>query len=159
MKDKYVIKIKIDKEEELYNKFDKSRETLSDSFISYINDKIELSLKDQKIIFEVECDKDIDEEHLNDTFKKYINNQITLIDRKIKVNVIKECSLFILGFILLLVSIRFREILKDLTIEMISIISYFALWQAAESSLFENRELKERKIKLLKLLKVKVIEK
>ena len=154
----YIIKIKIDNEEELYNKFDKNKNTLSDEFISYIHDKIELSETNNRIVFEVDCKKDIDENQLNNTFKKHINDQLYLLEKKIKRNSLKEFSLVFVGLLLLVISIYFGKQFKSVTIEFFSIISWFALWEAADSRLLANKDLKERRYKLLNLLKTKVIE-
>ncbi len=62
--EKSVIEIKIS-EEELYNKFDCKKETLSDEFVNYITEKMSIIPVYKQIVLEIDTKNDIDLQQCN----------------------------------------------------------------------------------------------
>lgn len=157
--EKSVIEIKISEEEELYNKFDCKKETLSDEFVNYITEKMSIIPVYKQIVLEIDTKNDIDLQQFEICFENYINKEIEEIKKKIKFNNIKKIRLFIIGLIFIILSIALSNIFNTIIIELLSIIGSFAIWEMTDLMLLANRDLKLRKLNLQREQKTEIIKK
>lgn len=157
--EKSVIEIKISEEEELYNKFDCKKETLSDEFVNYITEKMSIIPVYKQIVLEIDTKNDIDLQQFEICFENYINKEIEEIEKKIKFNNIKKIRLFIIGLIFIILSIALSNIFNTIIIELLSIIGSFAIWEMTDLMLLANRDLKLRKLNLQREQKTEIIKK
>ena len=145
------MKINIDREDELYNTFDKFDETLSEDLITYINNKAEMTLIKEKENIEIISTEKIDEDKFKKAFEKYCNEQFFKINRHQKLNRTKEIWLLIIGILFIAFSISLADKINVIVLEIISTIGSFSIWEAANSWLLESKSIKLDKLKILKL--------
>ena len=145
------MKIKIDNEDELYNSFDKFEETLSEDFVSYINNKEEIALLTEKEDIEIVSKNKIDENKFKKAFEKYCDEQLILIRRQEKINKTKQIWMLIVGIVFIIFSILLTDKINVIILEIISTIGSFSIWESANSWLLQSKVIKFSKLKAIKL--------
>ena len=145
------MKIKIDNEDELYNSFDKFEETLSEDFVSYINNKEEIDLLTEKEDIEIVSKNKIDENKFKKAFEKYCDEQLILIRRQEKINKTKQIWMLIVGIVFIIFSILLTDKINVIILEIISTIGSFSIWESANSWLLQSKVIKFSKLKAIKL--------
>lgn len=145
------MRINIDKEDELYNSFDKFEETLSEDLITYINNKAETTLITEKEKIEIISAEKLDVEKFKKAFERYCNEQLLLINRHQKMNRTKQIWLLIVGVLFIAFSISLTDKINAIVLEVISTIGSFSIWESANSWLLESKSIKFNKLKIIKL--------
>ncbi len=146
-----MIKIKINNEEDLYNSFDLFAETLSDDLISYINNKLDISSIKEIEDIEIIATKKIDEEKFKKAFFKYCDEQLLLINKKQKINTTKQIWMLLIGIVFIIFSLVLANKINVITLEIISTIGSFSIWESANSWLLESKVIRFNKLKTKKL--------
>ena len=153
----YKIKIHIEDESEIYNKFDVTKTTLSDELIDYINKNIELSATLQPLEFEVTSYKKIDEERFYKAFENTMDNLIKLVKKEKHANVRKQIWMGTIGVLFIGASISLSSIIEQqIILELISVIGSFSAWEATSGFLVESKELRNKERQLIKIDRGKV---
>ncbi len=145
------MKIHINNEEELYNSFDKFEETLSEDLISYINNREEISSIKEKEDIEINSTKKIDEDKFRKAFEKYCDEQLLLINKRKKINRTKQIWMLIVGIVFIIFSLVLADKINLITLEIISTIGSFSIWESANSWLLESKTIRFSKLKAEKL--------
>ena len=152
----YKVKIHIEDEKEIYNKFNMNN-TLSDDLVNYIQEQMELCATLQPIEFDVISSKKIDEDKFNTAFEQTIENQIKIINKQKRTNIKKEILMGTIGVLFIGLSIGLSSIMENQVIlELISVIGSFSAWEAASSWLVVSRELRNKEKQLTKIDKGKI---
>lgn len=152
----YIINVKIEKEDELYNKFDSENQTLSDDFISYIKDKINEAYMKQNIIININSDETIDEDNAKKVWKKYMDTEMKKLDREKRSNRIKQIWLIIVGIIFISISIAVGAKFDTIIVEILSIIGSFAIWETTDIWLIENKSINFKILECRKIMNSKI---
>ncbi len=145
------MKIKIDNESELYNSFDKFEETLSEDLISYINNKEAIAPIKEKEDIEIISTPKIDEDKFKKAFEKYCNEQLMLIDKQQKINRTKQIGMLVVGIVFIIFSLVLANKINLITLEIVSTIGSFSIWESANSWLLESKVIRYNKLKAKKL--------
>ena len=152
----YEIQVKVRNEEELYNRFDETKNTLSDEVISYIEENLNKKRILVNLIIKIKSDNFIDEKQIEKAFKVYIDNKIELNQRHKRFNRLRQIRLFVIGLIFISISIIIGTILNSVLYTIISTVGSFAIWEASNIWIVENMESKIEKRILQSLLKAKI---
>lgn len=153
----YIVKIKVDDEDSLYNEYDPDKLTLNDSLIQYIYNKVELAVLKDNIVIEIESDSKLDEKKLDKAFDSYFENEIAECNAYIEMNRRRELWMLIIGLIFIIISLIIGQ--ESLLFEICSIIGSFSIWTMLDIVLMNSGELRIRKKKYLKLLQSKQVYK
>lgn len=145
------MKVNIKDESELYNSFDKFEETLSEDLISYINSKEEITSIKEKEDIEIISTQKIDEEKFKKAFEKYCDEQLLIIKRKQKINRTKQFWMLVIGIVFIIFSLVLANKINIITLEIVSTIGSFSIWESANSWLIESKVIRYNKKKAIKL--------
>jgi len=151
--DKAIIPIEIKSLDELYMKHDYKKLALSNSICEYIEEIAYIIPLEYSIVLEIHCPNITQEEQ--ERVRKIIKNnygmEIDDRDYDVKVANRKSFFLFILGTILLLISIAIEGKFSAFLEEVIYIAGWVALWEMFESLVLENNEKRIERLNNLQL--------
>ncbi len=145
------MKVNIKDESELYNSFDKFEETLSEDLISYVNSKEEITSIKEREDIEIISTQKIDEEKFKKAFEKYCDEQLLIIKRKQKINRTKQFWMLVIGIVFIIFSLVLANKINIITLEIVSTIGSFSIWESANSWLIESKVIRYNKKKAIKL--------
>lgn len=145
MEDIFEINIRIKDEQELYNPFDKTNETLSQDIVDYVSERRKDKKFGEALVICIESELDIDTEQLKKAFEKYIDSLKAQLVREKKANTIKQLWMFSIGVVFIAGGLFFADRLPALTGEIISTIGAFSMWEAAGIWIVENPKIRLRK--------------
>ena len=138
-----VIKLKIHEESELYAALDPDQNTLSDEAVSYLT-RCFLSkhrkLREQYAI-EIVSDAPLNEEHVMEVIRGEFLQQKDDIRYGLKRLAIKEIIMGVIGIALLALWLYLSARSNNINIEILSIMSWVCIWEAAAIILVERPEL------------------
>ena len=152
-----VIKIKIEDEKDIYNRFDSSRNTLSEEVLEYITSELQTCESKANVHVEVESDKEIDIYNFNKALDNYCSKEIDKIDKKIRFNRVKMFLLITVGIIFVTLSVVLHNIIHEILTTIIATIGSFTFWEALDILILGNNELKIDKHKFMKLYDVEIL--
>lgn len=153
---KSFINIHVKNEDELYNGFDKTKKTLSDEVISYIEREEELIPIYNKIEICIETDKKIDLENFMQAYDEYFEDVISTENKQIKFNNAKKVWLGLIGLIFVVASITLTNMFDTIVTDVLSIIGSFAIWEVADLIILGNKKIKLEKFHFAKLLNANI---
>ncbi len=153
------IRLRIEREEDLFCRFDESGRTLNPEVADYLADKYEnIDKKDprEEIRLVVVCPETIDYERMKAAFGELIAGRETRVRATKRRNRVKQAWLFAVGLVLVAAAILLDGALPPVPVELISIVGSFAVWEAANIWIVENprTRLAARVIERLKMTKI-----
>ena len=155
-KENFEIQIKVDNEEELYNKFDETKSTLNSKLISYIEENLNKKNVFDNLIIIVTSPSNIDENQFKKAFEQYVKDKILLNQKRNRFNKLKQIRLLIIGFIFIIISTIIATLFNSVIYTIISTIGSFAIWEASNIWIVENMDSKIEKKILTSLLKATI---
>lgn len=154
----YEIRIKVNREEELYDPFDPDMEVLSSDAADYIIKRFEEKAKigDEPVI-KVISSNPLNKERVKSAFTLFIDGKISVLEKEQKRTIIKQIGLFLIGIAFIALWLILASSIKNIAAEVLSIIGSFAVWEAANIWIVEAPKLRLEK-RLLKRLKDTKVE-
>ena len=141
---RFVIELKIEKESDLYCRFNNHHE-LSEDVTKYITDKLSDRQKGESVLIQILCEEKIDEANV----KKALDQWITSVDEKLKSDAksdfVKQVWMFGVGIVFIALSLLVQSQVNTLTYTILSTIGAFAMWEAAAIWIVENPKRRVRR--------------
>ena len=139
------VSIRISSEADLYNPLDPTGEKLSDDVVSYIVNELSIKGVEKKSKLTIICGSKVDEDKVRASVVKAVNDNITVIDREKRTNTLNQFRLILIGVIVISFWLTISAVIKDLWVEILSIIGSFAIWEASNIWIVENPKLKAKR--------------
>ena len=132
------VKVFVEKESDLYDRFDPEEDMISADVMSYILDRYgeEALAKKARIVFV--CGEDIDEERARASFRSRVETLQTVNRRERKVNRLDMTRLYVIGGIIIAAGIVLKAFMDEFPMEIVSIVGTFAVWEASSILLTKN---------------------
>ena len=134
--DKKVITIHVDEENELYNKLDMSKETLSEAVTDYLEKNAETLLPLSEVTIAIDCPKEVDLNRFKESLQLHYGISIMNADRLI--NIVKRKKWFLLASAL--VAFLLSYWLKEFVADLFSFIGSLAIWEFCDILVFEDEK-------------------
>lgn len=138
--DKKVITLNLDNEMELYNKFDYTKETLSNDITSYLESNTEVLLPLSDITIEIKSKDSIDIEKFKKCLKLHYAIEELNANRLNKLALRKKIILFLITVIAFIVAYYSKGALN----EIFYFIGTLSIWELCDIVVFEEDEDKIR---------------
>lgn len=139
---KHVIRIRIDREQDLYCPYDPEGLTLSNDVLNYLCDRY--NEKDPHetpgIVIEATCP--IDQVRVNRSMQHTLQRSIENNLRERRFATMRQVRLFLIGLATIAIGIALHNILDAVEAELISVVGSFAIWEAAAIWLEEKPSLR-----------------
>ena len=155
-KDMFEIKVMINDEKDLYNRFDPDEMTLSSDVVSYIYNRYSEKEFGKKVLLRIEG-AEVDEDHFKKIMRQVAETEYAKTEREKKINFAKQLRLFIIGLILIVAGIILKSCFTEIPLEIISIVGTFAIWESANIWLVKRPELNLRMRKIRYLSKGEIV--
>lgn len=147
----YKINIVIREEENAYNPFDPSGETISDDVKSYLQEKFRDRSIGDKIKLHIISEEQIDEEKFKKALHLWIEKEAQRNRKERQLNNIQMLRMLIIGAVFIAVSIALEIKVGVIWYTILSTIGAFSMWEAASYWLVKNPKLKHDKLVIRKL--------
>ena len=118
----YEIRLKIHKEDDLYNPLDPDKELLSDEVVSYINRKYSEKSEPGKHVIHIISDNPVDEERVRKNIRRYTEQEEGIVGRDQKHSVFKQLWLAGIGVAFIALWLLLAAITENIIVEVLSII-------------------------------------
>ena len=154
---KAVIPVELEKIEDLYMTHDYKKMQLSDSVCAYVEEIAYMVQVNTDIVLEIHC-PEIDDKWQDKVRKNIKNNygmEIDECDFAINTNNIRSNVFLLVGMILIVINILVEDIGKFLP-NFISVFWWVAIWDMIEMQVFENRDLKLKRLNYQQLYDSKI---
>ncbi len=127
----FEIKIRIDREEDLYCGFDDEGLTLNDGLIDYIVKALEGLDSKEQVRLRFVSGLDIDEDRLETALRKHNDSVSQSVRREKKGNLLNSLRLLVIGVAFIVIGIIFEGSIGPVAAAIISTIGSFSVWEAA----------------------------
>lgn len=127
----FEIRIKIDREEDLYCSFDESGLTFNDEVLSYINKALSERHKIEKLRLHFISPIDLDESRLEQAIGKYKDSLVRNVKREKKSSWLNSLRLLLIGVIFIILGLVFENKMGAVAAAIVSTIGSFSVWEAA----------------------------
>lgn len=141
------IKLRIHEESDLFSPFDPDRRILSEDAISYLNINYEAMFRKKKGTYAIHVfsDTPVNENHIKDAIREHCSQEMENIRFISKIETFKELSLGLLGSVILTLWFVLSNYTEGVYLEILTIIGWVAIWEAAGGALIKRPELYHQK--------------
>ena len=146
------LKLRVHEESDLFSPLDPDQIQLSEDVISYLNRNYEILYrknmyrkdKDDYIIH-IFSDTPVNENHIKDAIRTHGLQEEEIIRFDTKIESVKELVLGILGLVILSLWYVLSSSSEGVYLEIMTIVGWVAIWEAASSALLRRPQLMHKK--------------
>ena len=142
----HVIKLKVKKEEDLYNPFDPDRTILCDDVRNYVIDRLKERHLREDIELHVISEEQLDQDALRNAFRIWIETEEESIKKENAGNQLRQFLLLAVGIGFIAANLVLHDHLHAVGQTIISTIGAFSIWEASNSWLIRSTWIKSRRI-------------
>ncbi len=148
----FEIRVKIDREEDLYCGFDETGLTLSDDVLVYITKTLEGLRRGEKLRLCFVSALDLDEGRLEEAIAQYMRSVERSVKRLKRSSWLNSLRLLAIGVIFIVLGLVFESKMGAVLAAIVSTIGSFSVWEAANVWIqeFPAIRVKERAVSFLK---------
>ena len=128
---KLCIPIKVEDENDLYERFLPSALSFSGEFTAYLEDFLEDRKLGEGVSLELQASQPLDMEHFRSTFHAFIEKLIRRNNKAIRLANLKAILFLLLGMAFVSIRVALGDNVDTIGAEIISAVGSFALWGAA----------------------------
>ena len=153
-----IVKLKIHEESDLYSSFDPDQNLLSDEVIGYLT-RVFLNkhrLPREKYVLSIISDLPVNEERVKEKIRGELELKKDDLGYAVKRLTLKEICLGILGVIILSVWLYLSAKAENVNVEILSIIGWVTIWEAATIALIERPEMLRVRKNVVNLLNIEI---
>ena len=138
------IRLKIEKESDLFSGFDPDQKLLSEEVSlhlarNYLNQHRSM---DEKYIIHILSDSPVDERKVKERFHDYYAQELDNLKFSMKRLTLKQISLAVIGILILCVWLYFSSRSERVNVEILAIMGWVAVWEATSIAIMERPELR-----------------
>lgn len=146
MEEKQYINLKIEKEKELYNPFDPEK-NLSEDVKEYILNRVSDKKWNDALCIRIIHREPVSEKDVKEAFLRWIDLSGSERRRDAKKDFVTQICLFVIGIILIALSIFLQEKVSPVHFAIISTLGTFSIWEGASIWIIRSPALRrQRKI-------------
>ena len=145
------IPLRIESDNDLYNKLDPTRSTIDDSVYDYMFEKMSDIRRGERVRVNVFSAQKLDEERVRKAFMDNLDDHLAKLHRERMTNRMNQARLFIIGIAFISFWLTASAYLDGIWPEVLSIIGSFSVWEAANIWIKDNPSLKYRRLKVERL--------
>ena len=145
----FEISIKIHEENDLYNPLDPDCALLSDDVVSYIIRRYQEKERTEKFFIHVISDKPVNEDRIRENIRSYMLHEIDFQTREHHISTLRQIRLFMIGIAFIAGWLLAARQTESVSVEVLSIIGSFAVWEAANIWISEKPHIRLRKLRLM----------
>ncbi len=127
----FEIRVKIDREEDLYCSFDEKGQTLSDEVLAYIISAMDGQRMGEQLRLSFVSTLDLNEERLEKAIQTYIDSVNISVKREKRSSWINSLRLLTIGVIFIVFGLVFTNRMGEVGAFIVSTIGSFSVWEAA----------------------------
>ena len=148
----FEIRVKIDREEDLYCGFDEAGLTLSDDVLEYITKSLEDRRRGEKLRLNFVSGLDLDEDRLERAIGLYMQSVERSVKRLRRSSWLNSLRLLAIGVVFIVLGLVFTDRMGAVAAAIVSTIGSFSVWEAANVWIqeFPAIRAKERAVSFLK---------
>lgn len=148
----FEIRVKIDREEDLYCGFDETGLTLSDDMLVYITKTLEGLRRGERLRLCFVSALDLDEGRLEEAIAQYMRSVERSVKRLKRSSWLNSLRLLAIGVIFIVLGLVFESKMGAVLAAIVSTIGSFSVWEAANVWIqeFPAIRVKERAVSFLK---------
>ena len=148
----FEIRVKIDREEDLYCGFDEAGATLNDDVLAYITKALEGRQRGDKLRLCFVSALDLDEGRLENAIAQYMQSVERSVRRLKRSSWLNSLRLLAIGVIFIILGLVFTDKMGAVAAAIVSTIGSFSVWEAANVWIqeFPAIRAKERAVSFLK---------
>lgn len=148
----FEIRVKIDREEDLYCGFDEAGLTLSDDVLEYITKSLEGRRRGEKLRLSFVSGLDLDEGRLERAIGLYMQSVERSVERLKRSSWLNSLRLLAIGVVFIVLGLVFTDRMGAVAAAIVSTIGSFSVWEAANVWIqeFPAIRAKERAVSFLK---------
>ena len=148
----FEVRIKIDREEDLYCGFDEKGLTLSEDVLAYITKAMEGRCRGEKLRLTFVSGLDLDEGRLEKAIERYMQSVEHSVKRLKRSSWLNSLRLLAIGVIFIVLGLVFTDKMGAVAAAIVSTIGSFSVWEAANVWIqeFPAIRAKERAVMFLK---------
>ena len=153
------VKLKIQEESDLFSPLDPDQDMLSEEVATHFERTIEnlhIKKKDSFVI-RIFTDTPVNEENIKKKIRNHLSRQRDIIKRDLRSLILKEICLAIFGAAVLAVWLYLSARTENVSVEILSIIGWVAVWEATSIVIMEHPRLHRSKIEFEHLLSSEII--
>lgn len=134
------INLKIHEESDLFSPVDQEQQQLSDDVLSCISRNYLVKHKNnkEKYVIHIYSDMPVDEKNVREKIRTYYQQEKKILYAALKKLTLKEIFLGALGIIILAVWLYLSARTENVNIEVLSIVGWVAVWEAASIAIMER---------------------
>ena len=154
-----VVRIKIHEEADLFSEFDPDQRMLSEDIIGYLVRCFQ-SMKaahDDRRIIQICSDTPVDEEDVAEKIRNNFRREKDVVNRASNKLFLKALCLGVFGIIVLSIWFVLSADSENVNLEVLSIIGWVAVWEAASVLLIENQALLHSKKNMDKVINSRIV--
>lgn len=136
------IPLRIECEDDLYNKLDPTRSSIDDSVYDYMFEKMSVVRRGEKVRVNIFSAQKVDEDRIRKAFINNIDDLLSELHRERMMNRMSQIRLFIIGIAFISFWLAAATYLDGIWPEVLSIIGSFAVWEAANIWIKDNPALR-----------------
>ena len=146
------VRVKIDREEDLYCGFDEAGLTLSEDVLAYITKTLEGRRRDEKLRLCFVSALDLDEGRLERAIERYMQSVERSVKRLKRSSWLNSLRLLAIGVIFIVLGLVFENKMGAVAAAIVSTIGSFSVWEAANVWIqeFPAIRAKERAVSFLR---------
>ncbi len=148
----HTIKLKVNKEEDLYHPLDPDRTVLSGEVRSYVVDRLKERHLGEDIELHILSEEQLDQDAVRNAFRVWAEAEESNIKKENTGNLLRQFLLLAVGIGFIAANLVLQDHLHVVGQTIISTIGAFSVWEASNSWLIRNPVIKSRRI-MVNLLK------
>ena len=153
------IKLHIHEEAELFSPLDPDGKTLSEDVVSYLSRSFQNAHRSNRenYVIQIDADTPVDSENVEQKIREYFCQDRDTIRHGLKELAQKAICLGIFGVLVLSVWFYLSADAANVNLEILSIVGWVAIWEAASITLMGRRELRQIKKNFDKLIDAEIV--
>ncbi len=141
----HTIKLRIEKEEDLYNGFDPEDDLLSEDVKNYIIGQLSDRTLGDAVEIRVMSSETIDKARIERAFQRWISDGERTVKKEYQKNLFQQLWMFGIGVLFIVLSLAFENKVGAVWYTVLSTIGAFSMWEAAGIWIIQNPKLRMRK--------------
>ena len=156
---KNVMKIKIHEESDLFSDYDPDQKMLTEDIFEYIFRSFQQMKSGRKEDHEIHICSDlpVNEENVTEKIRQFFRSEKAILNQTLKKMYLKAGCLFAFGLLALTLWLYFSGQDTNLNLEILSIIGWVAIWEAASIILMDRQAVARSKKDMDKIINSKII--
>ena len=153
------IKLKIHEESDLVSPLDPDQNMLSEEVETHFErtiEKLQIKKKDSFVIH-IFSDTPVDKERVKKKLRDHLCGQRDIIKRDLRSLLLKEICLAVLGAAVLAVWLYLSARTENVSVEILSIIGWVAVWEAVSIAIMEHPQLHRSKKEFERLIDARIV--